>query len=126
MSSSPTRFLIRLLSPVSRLSFALHSPAITMQSAGTWSPRDKMMTSSRTSSSSAISARTPPRTQQAFEPATMESRSVVFLERTSCTIPMMVLQTMMKMNTAFFTEPVSRTRTASATFIALNSVQTFS
>ncbi len=68
----------------------------------------------------------PSRTAVAFELATMESLSVVRLERISCTMPMMVLQMMMTMNSAFFNDPVNSTNAAKSTFIPLKSVQMFS
>ena len=126
MSSAPGAFFIRLLSPVSRLSFTSASPDITTASAGTWSPRPSTTTSSRTMSCSATSMRAPSRTTVACEPATMLRRSVVIFERISCTMPIITLHTMTIMNSMFLYEPVNSTNTAKITLMALNSVQTFS
>ena len=61
MSSAPEAFFMRLLSPVSRLSFTSASPDTTTASAGTWSPRPSTTTSSRTMSCNATWVRAPSR-----------------------------------------------------------------
>ena len=115
-----------MLSPVSRLSFTSHEPFTTTASAGIWSPRPSSMTSSRTSASSGSSTSAPSRSTDAFELATMDSRSVMRFERISCTMPIKVLHTMTTMNSMFLYEPVISTNTAKMALMALNSVSVFS
>ena len=81
MSSEPGCFLIRSLSPVSRLSFTSASPETTTASAGIWSPRPKRMMSSSTIWSRSSSTSAPSRTAMAFLEVSSVSLSTIFLER---------------------------------------------
>ena len=126
MSSEPGCFLMRSLSPVSRLSFTSASPETTTASAGIWSPRPKRMMSSSTIWSRSSSTSAPSRTAMAFLEVSSVSLSTIFLDRMDWMTPIAVLRNTTNRNVRFLNEPVKMTRNAKITLIKLNSVQRFS
>ena len=126
MSSEPGCFLMRSLSPVSRLSLTSASPDTTTASAGIWSPRPRRMMSSSTIWSKSSSTSAPSRTAMAFLEVSSVSLSTIFLERMDWMTPMAVFKNTTNRNVRFLNEPVSNTKIAKTALIRLNSVQRFS
>ncbi len=126
MSKSPGLWVTGSLSPVSRDSSAAHTPSAIMASAGIWSPALKTARSPSTRSSGGHFCSRPSRITRASRTSSSRSLFSMARARSSCTVPISVLENTTPRNSMFFQEPTSARQKARAKFSRLNRVNRLS